>query len=164
MADWTTLGVGFLTAAAALGGGIGSQLLQTRATAHRAGAEQRLRAWESRRDAYLELLVQIAQVDAASSGALVSGLPRDGASSAASFVQALVAAEFYASPQAWSGMEPLARAAQLRANATAGPVPAPLREEIRAKLAELGATDPAGWDRLRDAYVAAAREDLSTAL
>jgi hypothetical protein len=55
-------------------------------------------------------------------------------------------------------MEPLARAAQLRANATG--VPLPLVAKILKELKEIGASDDAGWRRLRDAYLSAAREDL----
>lgn len=158
--DWTTVAVGALTAAAAIGGGLGSQVLAARTAVAREKAEWRRRAWESRRDAYLELLAQITHLDSASSGALASGRPRNPTEgSTAPFLRALVAAEFHAEPKTWARMVPLTRAVQLRANATTGvPVPG-IREELEA----VGATDEAGWRRLRDEFLLAVREDLGDA-
>lgn len=76
------------------------------------------------------------------------------------FHEALAAAELYAPPDVWAQMKPLTRAAQLRANATSGAGDAAFHQAIRDELQSLGAHEADGWERLRAAYLSAARVDL----
>lgn len=157
MADVTALSVGAIAAGSVLL----SQWIQGRASRAKDDADRRQRLWEERRDAYLRLLVEIGRIESAAAGALATGRSRAGTSEELRpFHEALNAAEFYSTPRVWAQMQPLTRAVALRANATSGAADASMRQAIRDDLRALGAEAPEGWERLWEAYLAAARADL----
>jgi hypothetical protein len=158
MVDWTVFGVGLLTAAAA----VGAQLVQGWTANRREEQAQHQRRWEARRDAYVELLSRVTQIESIAAGAVALGGPGHSGDKEVerAFMTASTTAEFFAFGTNWADMHPFVAAALLRYNATRSSAAPTFRSGALAALREVGADEESEWQRLRQQYLAAARRDL----
>lgn len=152
--DWTVVAVGALTTGAALGG----QLVLVWGEARRENRARRVHQWEARRDAYLNLLNRVQQLDSVAAGAAATGKGHNEKEVVQSLVSAAVNAELMAPPSVWADMHPLVLAVQARSNATLAGVAD--RAQVEKRLRDTDAVTEHAWQEHRQRFLKAARRDL----
>ncbi len=152
--DWTVVGVGALTAGAAIGG----QLMLVGGEARRENRARHARQWEARRDAYLDLLTRIQQLNSVAAGAVATGMGHSEKEVVQSLVSAAITAELMAPPSVWEDMHPLVLAVQARSNVTL--VGLADRAQAAERLRDMDAVTEEGWQEHRQRFLRAVRRDL----
>lgn len=154
--DWTVIAVGLLTATAALGG----QLVPVWAERRRETRAKEARHWEARRDAYLQLLKRIRQLNAVASGTRLRATPHDDKELVRLVVAAAVTAELFAPPSVWEDMRPLVLAVLARSDASLAGVDPVYMGWVAGQLGETDARTQPAWEEHWHRFLRAARRDL----
>ncbi len=154
--DWTVVAVGFLTATAALGG----QLVPVLAERRRETRAKEGRHWEARRDAYLQLLKGIRQLNAVASGARLRAIPHDDKELVRLVLAASATAALFAPPSVWEDMRPLVLAVLARSDANLAGIDPVHMGWVREQLGEKNARTEEAWQEHWHRFLQAARRDL----
>lgn len=153
--DWNTIVLAALTGFATLAGAWLNQRGQRRADRERHVREDRRRAWEAKRDAYIELVQAYDRVESATGGVVTLGHGSVPGDVQRRFVEAVSVAEFYAPPDVWERASPALEAAAAKANYVAAG-----EQDALDLVEELGAKTADGALALRSEMLAALRRDL----